>query len=559
MRSIRVLAIVLGSVALAQVGTPAAQAQPQPRPAILTGQVSGPDGAAMEGVIVSANMYPSTITVSVVTGADGRYSFPAGRLESGRYFLTIRAAGFELDGDGVAQLAAGKPNNFDLKLKKAHDLAAQLTNAEWLLSFPGTDAQKKPLLACTGCHTLERVARSTHTADEWVPTMERMFRYAQVSTPLRPQLRAEGPGFAPPMDQMRRTASFLATINLSATPEWKYELKTLLRVTGRGTRVVITEYGLRRLTTEPHDVILDGKGRVWYSDFGEMYFGSLDPATGKVTEYPVPLLRKGFAEGMLDLERDRQGNFWLGVMYQGGLAKFDPTTRKFKEYPLPKQAMDGVAQVNMVTTRSDVSGKVWTNNVGHRDLYRVDIATGRMQHLEPYANLPEDSPLAGRPHAIYGLAADSQDNAYILDFAGRWIGRIDGKTGQTTFYQTPTDNSWPRRGTMDAEDRLWFAEFGANRVAMLDTKTGAIKEWEAPTPWTAPYDAIIDKNAEIWTGGMTTDRVLRIDAKSGSTVEYPMPHDTNIRRVFVDNSATPVTFWAGSNHGAAIVKVEPLD
>lgn len=31
---------------------------------------------------------------------------------------------------------------------------------------------------------------------------------------------------------------------------------------------------------------------VWYSDFGEQFFGKLDPRTGKVTEYPVPLLKK---------------------------------------------------------------------------------------------------------------------------------------------------------------------------------------------------------------------------------------------------------------------------
>jgi hypothetical protein len=35
--------------------------------------------------------------------------------------------------------------------------------------------------------------------------------------------------------------------------------------------------------------------------------------------------------------------------------------------------------------------------------------------------------------------------------------------------------------------------------------------------------------------------------------------DTSIRRVFVDNSMTRVTFWTGSNHGAAIIKVELLD
>jgi hypothetical protein len=38
-----------------------------------------------------------------------------------------------------------------------------------------------------------------------------------------------------------------------------------------------------------------------------------------------------------------------------------------------------------------------------------------------------------------------------------------------------------------------------------------------------------------------------------------MPSDTNVRRVFVDDSTTPPTFWAGSNHAATVVKVEPLD
>jgi hypothetical protein len=38
-----------------------------------------------------------------------------------------------------------------------------------------------------------------------------------------------------------------------------------------------------------------------------------------------------------------------------------------------------------------------------------------------------------------------------------------------------------------------------------------------------------------------------------------LPKDTNIRRVFVDNTTTPVTFWTGSNHGASIVKIEPQD
>ncbi len=84
-------------------------------------------------------------------------------------------------------------------------------------------------------------------------------------------------------------------------------------------------------------------------------------------------------------------------------------------------------------------------------------------------------------------------------------------------------------------------------------------EWLAPTPWSAPYDVTRRPNGEAWTGSMSTDRVLRLDPTSGRFVEYLLPRETNIRRVFVDNSTSPVTFWVGSNHGASIVKLEPLD
>ena len=93
----------------------------------------------------------------------------------------------------------------------------------------------------------------------------------------------------------------------------------------------------------------------------------------------------------------------------------------------------------------------------------------------------------------------------------------------------------------------------------FDPASGQIKEWKIPTKWSAPYDVILGKDGNAWTGSMMTDRVSRIDVKTGEIVEYPMPRSTNIRRVFVDDRTTPGTLWIGNNHGASIVKVEPLD
>src|SRR5262249_44088214 len=135
--------------------------KPQAQSAVaLSGQVTSAEEGAMEGVVVSAKRDGSTITISVVTDAQGRYAFPAARLEPGKYTLRLRAAGFQLPSMPTAQVTAGQEAKADLKMTKLRSLSAHLTNAEWLHSMPGTETQKKFLLNCTGCHTLERIMKS---------------------------------------------------------------------------------------------------------------------------------------------------------------------------------------------------------------------------------------------------------------------------------------------------------------------------------------------------------------------------------------------------------------
>lgn len=112
---------------------------------------------------------------------------------------------------------------------------------------------------------------------------------------------------------------------------------------------------------------------------------------------------------------------------------------------------------------------------------------------------------------------------------------------------------------MDSQDRLWFGENRGDKIGMFDTRTERFQEWAPPTPGAWPYDVTVDKNGEVWSGGESDDRILRLDPRTGRFIEYLLPRATNVRRVFVDNTTTPVTFWVGSNHSASIIKLEPLD
>ena len=301
---------------------------------------------------------------------------------------------------------------------------------------------------------------------------------------------------------------------------------------------------------------------VWYPDFGQQYLGRLDPHTGEVTEYQVPEARPGNPTGILALRLDRDGNPWGGNMFQGSIFKFDRQTETFQVWKVPDELEQPtgahgtrILQVNHAAPESShVDGKVWLQNRSIAGVHRLDLATGEFETFEPFLGSPRPS------HNLYGISPDSQNNLWFMDFTNEHIGRIDARTGDITLHETPTRGSRPRRGTVDAHDRVWYAGFGASVIGMFDPTTEEFQEWFPPTPRTKPYDVTVDRNGDAWTGSMFTDRVVRLIPDTGEFIEYLLPRlGVNIRRVFVDDSTTPVTLWIGSNHGASIIALQALD
>ena len=549
MHSSPVLGLTATALALALALPTVARAD---SPSALTGVVSSAAEGAMEGVVVTAHKDGSIVSISVTTDAKGRYAFPENRLEPGHYTLAARAVGYDLAAPSSVNVIVEKTATADLKLEPTKNLPDQLTNAEWMMSFPGTEEQKATLLNCTSCHTLERVAKSTHDADEWTHVISRMMGYGAVSQPVKPQPMLDRTRAGTP-EQYRKMAEYLATVNLSATDHWQYPLKTLPRPTGRSTHAIVTEYDMGRETTEPHDILVDKDGAVWYTDFGEMFIGKFDPKTLKLTEYPIKKFKPNAPEGLLSIEFDHAGQIWFDTMYQGSLGCLDPQTGEIKYYPLDAKWNDEKVQLNFTGLHHEVDNKVWTKSVGTQEIFRVDLKTGDWEKFRPLDKLP-----TVQRAGIYQVMADSHNNLWMAEFTEGHLGKIDAKTSDVTWYATPTAHARARRMEIDSQDRVLVTEYRTSKAALFDPKTEQFTEYALPQ-YTYPYRANFDKNGEIWASTMSTDRVVRMDPKSGETEQYLMPSDTNMRTVFVDNSTSPVTFWVGSNHDHRVVKVEPLD
>ena len=422
-------------------------AQAQTAGAALSGRVSSQEEGPMEGVLVSAKRAGAVITTTVVTDPQGRYQFPSARLEPGQYMLRIRAVGYALENPAAVEIAPQKAASVDLKLRKAStdEVASQLTNSEWLMSMPGTEAQKASIRGCNHCHTYERIIRTNYDADAFMGVLQRMSQHAPSSFPLLLQpnpLKRIGGG---PMTLERqahlqqarqRQAQSLSSINLHKGATGSYPFKTLPRPGGKATRVIYTEYDLPVRTRQPHDVIVDSQGLVWYASFGEQILGRLNPRTLEIREWAIPVNKPERNKDVLDIQFDEDENVWMGNGLQNAIQKFDRKTEKFLTFPLAKAFdADRVELLFMNPKNHKVDGKVWVNNNGVWTLLRVDVASGKWERFEPF-KFP-------RPN-IYQVLSDSQNNGWFTVFGREHIGRIDARTGEIKLFETPMKDAAPR-------------------------------------------------------------------------------------------------------------------
>src|SRR5712692_7254200 len=529
---------------------------------ILTGVVSSQGEGQMEGVLVKAKRVDGIVTVTVVSDIKGRYGFPKDKLQPGKYQISIRAVGYDLMNPPTVDIASEKATELDLKLQKTKNLASQLSNTEWLMSFPGTPEEHSMIYNCVTCHSLTRIARSNFDSNGWDSWLQEMGTLGRIG-------RAKPEAWPSPMPHGPMFTKYLSSINLSSTEKWNYDLKTLPRPKGRATRVLITEYDLPNEDSQPHEIVVDAQGMVWYADFVRPYLYKFNPSTTEFKEYRLPDLKLDHPFGSNCLALDKKGNLFMVMLKQAGIAKFDPKTEQFTTWKFP--SFDNpVAHAGCLSLPPD--GNVWLEDTGTTLVHKLDVKTGQFTTIDPFPDQKglsaseRDAGYMGgsstvKRHAMYGQESDSKGNLYIADIGAGNIERIDAETGKETFFPTPTPNSGPRRMDMDREDRLWFGEYYAGKIGLFDTKTTKFKEWAVPTPNAAPYDVGSDKNGEIWGGGMHTDLVYRLNPKTGEIVQYLLPTlNVNIRSLnAVDNRTSPVTIWVGETHTHKIAKVEPLN
>ena len=325
-------------------------------------------------------------------------------------------------------------------------------------------------------------------------------------------------------------------------------LRVFPRPRGGDTHVVVTEYELPQSLLALHDAQGDSKGNIWWTSHKTDLVGKLDPKTGIVTEYTIPLTPKGMP-GTHAVRIDKHDVPWFSENWSHNLNRLDLATGKITQVHIEDAVPLNAPGFGNFSLTPD--GYVWDSR--DNNVRKIDPETGKVVQRFPLQVSFSYDNLISADGKYYGGGG--------LPAWGNTIERMDLKTGEWINQNSGVHMMTGKRGGFDPYDNPWFGG-GDGALIELNAKTGLIEEHIppiAPSPYTDFYEAQPDANGEVWAGVLHGREMVRYNQHTGEWHVYEMPEPfTYDRRTYIDSSTHPVTVWYVDYNGY-LVRVQPRE
>ena len=260
-----------------------------------------------------------------------------------------------------------------------------------------------------------------------------------------------------------------------------------------------------QLGQRSRDPMQAADGRIWWAgQFGNLV-GSLDPATGDMKEYQLPLNSLPHT-----VELDAKGSAWFTGNKNGTVGYVDPKSGQIKVFKMPDpNAKDPHTLV------FDKKGIAWFTLQNSNMVGRLDPESGDIKLVT--LSTPGSKP--------YGIKIDAEGNPYFSCNGRPCLYKIDPASMALTEIKLPLEGTTVRRLDIAEDGMIWYVNSGLGRLGRYDPKTGEIKEWPSPSgPKSHPY-AIVVVDGIVWynESGMRPDPLVRFDPKTETFQSWAIP------------------------------------
>jgi virginiamycin B lyase len=347
--------------------------------------------------------------------------------------------------------------------------------------LPDGDGKELVEATCTACHQTDQITRSSgYTHEDWQELTGTMIDLSG-----DPEMRAE-------------------IVDYLATHFPPNDARAPKLVPGEA-EIAFKEWVVPTLGQRSRDPVEAADGSIWWAGQWGNLIGRIDPATGEMTEYPLPASAMPHT-----VELDEAGDVWYTGNKNGTVGKFDPSTEQITEYKMPDPAAK-----DPHTAIFDEEGILWftlqlSNMVG-----RLDPASGEIDLVK--------MPIEGaRP---YGIKIDAEGSPWFACNGSNCLVKVDPETMDLEVVELPIPETTVRRLDIADDGMIWYVNSSQGRIGRLNPETGEIKEWASPSgPKSHPY-AMAVVNGIVWynESGMRPDTLVRFDPKTETFQSWPIP------------------------------------
>jgi virginiamycin B lyase len=384
--------------------------------------------------------------------------------------------------------------------------------------LPDGSAKKLVQDNCTVCHNLRNIVNSNKSAEDWDNTVNMMMAAGA------PVTREQG-------EQIK---SYL----IASFPEKPRPKPAAI---SGPVQVKFREWSLPTPGERPHDPLAMPDGSLWWSGQFANRLGRLDPKTGEMKEYPIPI--KGGPHGLIN---DKDGNIWYAGNWGGHIGELDVKSGEYKFFPMP----DPKAR-DPHTPLFDKNGILWFSVQNGGFMGRLDPKTGDIKLFKP------NGPDGQQPYALRFLSDGRQP--WFSYWGSNKIATIDPDKLELKEYILPDPRTRIRRMGVTSDDMIWFGNWGTGKLGRLDPKTGAVTEWDGPSgQQSQPYGmTVIDDKIWYVESNTRPNNLVRFDPKTEKFQTWQIPNGGGIVRHMMPTRDGNIAMAMSGLNMVGIVEILP--
>ena len=225
---------------------------------------------------------------------------------------------------------------------------------------------------------------------------------------------------------------------------------------------------------------------------------------------------KNSDSGPHGLAADQEGNIWFTGNFAGYIGKLDPRTGAIIEYRLPVEARDPHTPV------FDQAGTLWFTVQGADMIGRLVPNKGdiKLVHVPTANALP------------YGIAVNSDGVPFFAEFGTNKLASIDPKTMEIHEYPLPNTGSRPRRIAITSDSAVWYTDYARGYLGRLDPKASTVREWPSPSGSNSGPYGITAIDSILWysESGVHPNTLVRFDPRTEKFESWAIPSGGGVVR-----------------------------